>query len=99
MSFCVPYTKHAIFSSSLWSLMTLSGLFVGVPLLRNYHIHDLLINLMILLEGGFQANVVVKALDSECSCGGNVCSFPDEARESAAAQMLANLRSMAKSGQ
>ncbi|XP_027343413.1 uncharacterized protein LOC113855983 [Abrus precatorius] len=47
-------------------------------------------------DGGFQANVAVKGLDFECSCGGNLCSYPREARESAAAQMLANLKSMAK---
>ncbi|XP_061367309.1 uncharacterized protein LOC133310397 [Gastrolobium bilobum] len=50
-------------------------------------------------DGGFQANVTVKGLDFECSFGGNMCSCPREARESAAAQMLANLRSMAKSDQ
>ncbi|TKY48338.1 hypothetical protein E2542_SST25754 [Spatholobus suberectus] len=50
-------------------------------------------------DGGFQANVAVKGLDFECSCGGNLCSYPHEARDSAAAQMLANLRRMAKSDQ
>ncbi|CAJ1955566.1 unnamed protein product [Sphenostylis stenocarpa] len=49
------------------------------------------------LDGGFQADVAVKGLDFECSCGGNLCSHPHEARESAAAQMLARLRSRAKS--
>lgn len=50
-----------------------------------------------ILEGKFQANVRVKGLDFENSCEGNPCSFPHEARDSAAAQMLTNLRSMAKS--
>ncbi|XP_050884095.1 uncharacterized protein LOC127087266 isoform X3 [Lathyrus oleraceus] len=48
-------------------------------------------------DGKFQANVRVKGLDFENSCEGNPCSFPHEARDSAAAQMLTNLRSMAKS--
>ncbi|RZB62796.1 uncharacterized protein LOC114388245 isoform X1 [Glycine soja] len=48
-------------------------------------------------NGGFQATVAVKGLDFECSCGGNLCAHPHEARDSAAAQMLANLRNMAKS--
>ncbi|KAK7325071.1 hypothetical protein VNO77_29130 [Canavalia gladiata] len=50
-----------------------------------------------LVQGGFQANVAVKGLDFESSCGGNPCSCPRQARESAATQMLANLRNMAKS--
>ncbi|XP_020223264.1 uncharacterized protein LOC109805551 isoform X2 [Cajanus cajan] len=51
------------------------------------------------LEGGFQANIAVKGPDFQCSCGGDLCPSPHEARESAAAQMLANLRIMAKSDQ
>lgn len=47
-------------------------------------------------EGGFLANVTVNGLEFECSCGGNACYDPRQARESAAAQMLAKLRSMAK---
>nr|KYP58448.1 hypothetical protein KK1_013856 [Cajanus cajan] len=49
--------------------------------------------------GGFQANIAVKGPDFQCSCGGDLCPSPHEARESAAAQMLANLRIMAKSDQ
>ncbi|OIV99430.1 hypothetical protein TanjilG_17240 [Lupinus angustifolius] len=49
-----------------------------------------------LLTGGVHADVTVKGLEFECSCRGNVCSGPREARESAAAQMLANLRNIAK---
>ncbi|XP_057452965.1 uncharacterized protein LOC130744826 [Lotus japonicus] len=49
--------------------------------------------------GGFQANLTVKGPDFESSCGGNICCHPREARESAAAQMLVNLRSMARSAQ
>ncbi|KAJ1424448.1 double strand RNA binding domain from DEAD END PROTEIN 1 [Sesbania bispinosa] len=48
-------------------------------------------------DGAFQANVTVKGFDFERSCGGNPCSLPPEARESAAAQMLVNLRNVAKS--
>ncbi|KAK2434256.1 hypothetical protein P8452_31428 [Trifolium repens] len=48
-------------------------------------------------NGEFQANVTVKGVDFEFSCKGNPCSFPLEARNSAAAQMLTKLRSMAKS--
>ncbi|KAI4324301.1 hypothetical protein L6164_023853 [Bauhinia variegata] len=48
-----------------------------------------------LSDGKFQANVTVKGIDFECSCEGNLCSSPREARDSAAAQMLAKLRSMA----
>ncbi|XP_054817169.1 uncharacterized protein LOC129316827 [Prosopis cineraria] len=51
------------------------------------------------LDGGFEANVTVKGMDFEYSCGGNLCPNPREARESAAAQMLADLRSKAKSTQ
>ncbi|XP_058748888.1 uncharacterized protein LOC131621861 isoform X2 [Vicia villosa] len=48
-------------------------------------------------DGKFQSNVRVKGLDFENSCEGNPCSSPHEARDSAAAQMLTNLRRMAKS--
>ncbi|MED6144653.1 hypothetical protein PIB30_017753 [Stylosanthes scabra] len=44
-------------------------------------------------DGGFQALVTVKGPDFEFSLGGDLCSNPVEARDSAAAQMLANLRS------
>ncbi|KAF7824280.1 uncharacterized protein G2W53_022424 [Senna tora] len=50
-------------------------------------------------DGGFQANVTVKGMDFGFSCEGNVCFRPQEARESAAAQTLAKLRSMSKSSQ
>ncbi|KAJ1376207.1 double strand RNA binding domain from DEAD END PROTEIN 1 [Sesbania bispinosa] len=49
-----------------------------------------------LSDGGFQANVIVKGVEFQCSCRGEVCSHPPEARDSAAAQMLTNLRSMKK---
>lgn len=48
-------------------------------------------------EGGFKAKVRVKGVEFECSCEGSSCSFPRDARESAAVQMLTKLRSMAKS--
>ncbi|CAL0322108.1 unnamed protein product [Lupinus luteus] len=48
-------------------------------------------------DGEFQANVTVKGPDFELSSGDNSCSHPLEARESAAAQILAKLRNMAKS--
>ncbi|KAF1886984.1 hypothetical protein Lal_00046222 [Lupinus albus] len=48
-------------------------------------------------DGEFQANVTVKGPDFEFSCGDNTCTHPVEARESAAAQILAKLRNMAKS--
>ncbi|OIW03745.1 hypothetical protein TanjilG_30021 [Lupinus angustifolius] len=48
-------------------------------------------------DGGFQANVIVKGPDFEFSCGDNTFTHPLEARESAAAQVLAKLRNMAKS--
>lgn len=38
-------------------------------------------------------------MDFECSCEGDLCFSPREARESAAAQTLAKLRSMARSTQ
>ncbi|XP_057456273.1 uncharacterized protein LOC130747365 isoform X3 [Lotus japonicus] len=47
--------------------------------------------------GGFQANVTVKGVEFQCSYAGDLCSDSQEARESAAAKMLTNLRSMAKS--
>lgn len=50
-------------------------------------------------DGGFQANVTVKGVDFQCSFEGNMGSNPLEARESAAAEMLTNLRSMAKLAQ
>ncbi|TKY67451.1 hypothetical protein E2542_SST10345 [Spatholobus suberectus] len=50
-------------------------------------------------DGGFKANVTVKGVEFQCSFEGNVGSNPPEARESAAAQMLTNLRSMAKLAQ
>ncbi|TQE11678.1 hypothetical protein C1H46_002714 [Malus baccata] len=46
-------------------------------------------------DGGFQADVTVKGMEFECSSVGGLCSNPREARESAAAQVLAKLRSMA----
>ncbi|MED6206005.1 hypothetical protein PIB30_022895 [Stylosanthes scabra] len=46
-----------------------------------------------LSDRGFQALVTVKGPDFEFSLGGDSCSNPSEARDSAAAQMLANLRS------
>ncbi|CAL0329183.1 unnamed protein product [Lupinus luteus] len=49
-----------------------------------------------LLTDGIHADVTVKGLEFECSCRGNECSTPREARESAAAQMLAKLRDIAK---
>ena len=50
-------------------------------------------------EGGFQANVTVKGTDFEFSSGGNPAINPREARESAAAQMLASLRKMVNPAQ
>ncbi|KAJ7980708.1 Aleurone layer morphogenesis protein [Quillaja saponaria] len=47
-----------------------------------------------LSDGGFQANVTAKGVDFEYSCGGDLCSNPHEARESAAGHMLVKLRSM-----
>lgn len=46
--------------------------------------------------GGFLANVTVQGLDFEISGRGDLHGDPREARESAAAQMLSKLRSMAK---
>ncbi|KAG4973922.1 hypothetical protein JHK87_030743 [Glycine soja] len=45
-----------------------------------------------MLTGGFKANVTVKGVDFQCSFEGNVGSNPSEARESAAALMLTNLK-------
>ena len=50
-------------------------------------------------EGGFRAHVTVRGVDFECSSGGDMCSNPREARELAAAQMLAKLRTMTSSTQ
>ncbi|KAB2622931.1 hypothetical protein D8674_025113 [Pyrus ussuriensis x Pyrus communis] len=50
-------------------------------------------------DGGFQADVTVKGMDFECSSVGGLCSNPREARESAAAQVLAKLRSTAGQAQ
>ncbi|PSR98312.1 Dentin sialoprotein [Actinidia chinensis var. chinensis] len=47
------------------------------------------------VDGGFRANITVKGLDFECSEGSGLHSNPRLARESAAAQMIAKLRSMA----
>jgi hypothetical protein len=47
-------------------------------------------------EGRFQANDTVNGVKFKWSREGNLCSTPLEARESAAAQMLSKLRSMAK---
>ncbi|KAK7261607.1 hypothetical protein RIF29_27922 [Crotalaria pallida] len=47
-------------------------------------------------DGEFQANVTVKGPDFEFSCGGDVYSQAREARDSAAAQMMAKLKNMAK---
>ncbi|XP_050256685.1 uncharacterized protein LOC126702105 [Quercus robur] len=48
-------------------------------------------------DGGYRANVTVNGVDFECTTGGDTRSNPREARESAAAQMLAKLRAMASS--
>ncbi|KAJ4723343.1 Aleurone layer morphogenesis protein [Melia azedarach] len=50
-------------------------------------------------EGGFQSQVTTKGIDFECSTAGDSRSNPREARESAAAQMLEKLRSMANHAQ
>ncbi|XP_021817926.1 uncharacterized protein LOC110760053 isoform X3 [Prunus avium] len=50
-------------------------------------------------DGGFQAEVTVKGMDFDCSSRGDLCSNPREARESAAAQILVKLRSMAGQAQ
>ena len=49
------------------------------------------------LEGGFQANVILKGMDFEYSSNGKVCHNPREARESAAMKMLGQLWRMAAS--
>ncbi|GFZ10801.1 hypothetical protein Acr_22g0001990 [Actinidia rufa] len=46
------------------------------------------------VDGGFRANITVKGLDFECSEGSGLHSNPRLARESAAAQTIAKLRSM-----
>ncbi|KAJ8445741.1 hypothetical protein Cgig2_026068 [Carnegiea gigantea] len=46
-------------------------------------------------EGGFQASVTMKGPDFECSSEGSVCAASHEARNSAASNLLAKLRSMA----
>ncbi|KAK7262576.1 hypothetical protein RJT34_30150 [Clitoria ternatea] len=48
---------------------------------------------------GIQAKLSVKGVEFQCSCEGDLCSSPLEARESAAAQMLTMLRTMAKSAE
>ena len=48
-----------------------------------------------LLSGGFKASVNMKGPDFECSSEGSVCSASHEARNSAASNLLAKLRSMA----
>lgn len=50
-------------------------------------------------EGGFRANITLKGVDFECSAGSDLHSIPRLARESAAAQLLAKLRSMAVQSQ
>ncbi|KAI8566986.1 hypothetical protein RHMOL_Rhmol02G0086100 [Rhododendron molle] len=50
-------------------------------------------------EGGFRANITVKGVDFECSGGSDLHSIPRSARESAASQLLAKLRSMAVQSQ
>ncbi|KAK9288205.1 hypothetical protein L1049_016654 [Liquidambar formosana] len=50
-------------------------------------------------DGGFQANVTVKGMDFECSCGGDCGANPHKARESAASQLLIKLKSMASLAQ
>ncbi|KAL9296512.1 hypothetical protein ACSQ67_022408 [Phaseolus vulgaris] len=50
-------------------------------------------------EGGFKASVTVRGVEFQCSFEGKTDSNPSEARDSAAVQMLTNLRSMAKSEQ
>lgn len=49
--------------------------------------------------GGFGANVTVKGVDFECSGGSDLHPNPRLARESAASQLLAKLRSMAVQSQ
>ncbi|KAJ0034393.1 hypothetical protein Pint_25755 [Pistacia integerrima] len=46
-------------------------------------------------DGGFRAEVTVKGKDFECSSSGDLCFSPQEARQSAATQILAKLRRMA----
>lgn len=46
-------------------------------------------------DGGFLADVTVKGLDFECSGGSDLHPSPHEARDSAAAQMITKLQSMA----
>ncbi|KAG5560890.1 hypothetical protein RHGRI_004047 [Rhododendron griersonianum] len=50
-------------------------------------------------EGGFRANITVKGVDFECSGGSDMHSIPRLARESAASQLLAKLRTMAVQSQ
>lgn len=51
------------------------------------------------LEGGFRAGATVKGIDFECSSEGDLHFHPREARESAAAQMLAKLCNVPNVGQ
>ena len=50
----------------------------------------------VLFEGGFLADVNVKGVKFQFACGGDACSNPREARDSAAARMLLNFKSMGK---
>ncbi|QHO58487.1 Methylthioribose kinase [Arachis hypogaea] len=51
---------------------------------------------VLIAQSGFRALVTFKGPDFECSLGGDTCSNPREARDSAAARVLANLRSKQK---
>ncbi|XP_042508042.1 uncharacterized protein LOC122084072 isoform X2 [Macadamia integrifolia] len=46
-------------------------------------------------SGGYRANVIVKGVDFDCPCGGDVQANPREARASAASNVLRQLRIMA----
>lgn len=51
------------------------------------------------LDGGFQANIAIKGMDFECSGNGELSANPVGARESAAALLMAKMRSMASQAQ
>lgn len=48
--------------------------------------------MVIVFEGGFQANATLKGIDFEHSSDGELRPHPHEARDSAAALMLVKLR-------
>ena len=54
-----------------------------------------LMHVFLILIGKSEATVSVKGVDFEISIVGKLCDSPREARESAAAGMLAKLQSMA----